>query len=60
MIGFIGPKDEAVKLLTEIANFLDTHLGMQLNIEKSGVVHHKKGIKFLGYKIFGHYDLNVK
>lgn len=60
LMGFIGPKKAAQSLLIKIAHFLDMQLKMQLHVDKTGVTHHKKGTMLLGYKIFGHYDLNVK
>jgi len=60
LLGFIGPKKEAHKILCEIANILGQSLKLNLNVDKSSVVHHKKGVMFLGYKIWGNYGLNVK
>jgi hypothetical protein len=51
LLGFIGPKKESNLILIKIAHNLDLLAGLNLNIEKSNVVHHKKGVLFLGYKI---------
>jgi len=60
LLGFIGSKSEAIKLLIHISHFADRFLSMKLHIEKSGVKHHEKGVIFLGYKIWKKYGLNVK
>ncbi|NNE32679.1 MAG: hypothetical protein HKN40_09940 [Winogradskyella sp.] len=60
LLGYIGSKSEAVKLLIHISHFANRFLGMKLHTEKSGVKHHKKGVIFLGYKIWKKYGLNVK
>lgn len=60
LLGFIGPKKESNLILIKIAHNLDLLAGLNLNIEKSNVVHHKKGVLFLGYKIWGFYTLNIK
>jgi len=51
LLGFIGPRKEAVSILIEISNFASVYCSLDLNILKSGVVHHEKGVEFLGYKI---------
>lgn len=51
LLGFVGPKKEAVEILINISWFVDVHLGMALNTDKTGVCHHEKGVYFLGYKI---------
>jgi len=33
---------------------------MELNPEKTGVKHHEKGTLFLGYKITGNYNFNLR
>lgn len=33
---------------------------MEFNILKTGVIHHEKGVQFLGYKIFQKYGLKQK
>lgn len=60
LLGYIGSKFDAVKLLISISHFADRYLGMKLHTEKSGVKHHEKGVLFLGYKIWKKYGLNTK
>lgn len=60
LLGYIGSKSDAVKLLIHISHFADSYLGMKLHSEKSGVKHHEKGVLFLGYKIWKKYSLSVK
>lgn len=60
LLGYIGSKSDAIKLLVHISHFADRYLGMKLHTEKSGVKHHEKGVIFLGYKIWKKYGLNVK
>jgi RNA-directed DNA polymerase len=60
LLGFIGPRKEAVSILIEISNFASVYCSMDLNILKSGVVHHEKGVEFLGYKIWKKYGLKQK
>ena len=60
LLGYIGSKSDAVKLLIHISHFADRYLGMKLHTEKSGVKHHEKGVLFLGYKIWKKYGLNTK
>jgi len=59
ILGLISDKAFALQTICAISNFSES-LGMQLNIEKSGVKHHEKGILFLGFKIYGDYGFNVK
>ena len=51
LLGFIGPRHEAISILTEISNFASVYCSLDLSIPKSGVVHHEKGVQFLGYKL---------
>jgi Type II intron maturase len=60
LLGFIGPKKEAVEILIYISGFTDGYLGMRLNTDKTGIRHHEKGVYFLGYKIWKKYGLNIK
>jgi hypothetical protein len=60
LLGYTGSKSEAVKLLVNISHFTDSYLGMKLHTKKSGVIHHEKGVLFLGYKIWKKYKLNIK
>jgi len=59
VIGAIGSKRYGFNLLS-IVTSISASLGMNINVEKSGVVHHKKGVFFLGYRIYGDYGHNVK
>ena len=60
LLGFIGPKKEATKILTIISWFVELFLGMSLDIDKTNVQHHEKGVYFLGYKIWKKYCSNFK
>jgi hypothetical protein len=51
LFGYIGPKKEAVSILIAVNHFVDLFLGMRLNVDKTRVRHHEKGVYFLGYKI---------
>jgi hypothetical protein len=59
LLGYIGRKAEALKVLCEIANKLSLMSSLELNIKKSSVKHHEKGTLFLGYKIIGNYGLKL-
>jgi len=59
VIGVIGSKSYCYQLLL-IVTAISTTLGMNINVDKSKVVHHKKGVLFLGYKIYGDDGHNVK
>lgn len=59
IVGLISDKESAYKILCNISLFSDS-LGMMLNIEKTKVKHHEKGVVFLGYHIYGNYGFNVK
>lgn len=58
LLGFIGPKKEAVEIIVHISWFVDVYLGMVLNTDKTGARHHEKGVCFLGYKIWKKYRLD--
>jgi hypothetical protein len=51
LLGYIGNKFEAYQILSEIANLIDCLTSMELNVDKTQVKHHEKGVRFLGYKI---------
>lgn len=59
VFGLISDKKYAYKTLTYTSLISDS-LGMKLNIEKTGIRHHEKGVLFLGYHIFHNYDTNIK
>lgn len=60
LLGFIGPKSEAVTILFRLVNSLWSVCKLEVNPEKVSITHHRKWVMFLGYKIKGHYDLNVR
>ena len=60
LLSFIGPKSEAAHILTILVQKLWYICKLEVNTDKVGITHHKKWLLFLGYKIKGHYDLNVK
>jgi hypothetical protein len=55
VLGFTGPKKYCADIIVNIAAFLNLHLKMDLNQEKSSFKHHTDGVIFLGYKIYGDY-----
>jgi hypothetical protein len=57
VLGFTGPKKDAFYILQLIIHFLFS-LGIKINIEKTNIVHHSKGIIFLGYHVCGDYITN--
>lgn len=56
VLGFVGPKSEALKILQLIAHYLENELEFQIHPSKSGIVHHSKGVIFLGYHLHGNYE----
>ena len=62
LIGVKGDKSLAFKALQNILHICDTVLSMKCNPEKVGIKHHSEGTLFLGYKIYGLYQLkhNIK
>lgn len=59
VLGLISNKKYTYKTLTYTSLISDS-LGMKLNIEKTCIRHHEKGVLFLGYHIFHNYDTNTK
>ena len=53
ILGFVGPKKDALTVLQEIAAFLEMDLHMSLHKDKSGIRHHEEGTLFLGYHLLG-------
>jgi len=51
LIGIIGSKQEAEKLFSEVKNFLNITLKLDISEEKSGIHHAKEGTAFLGYVV---------
>jgi len=60
LLSFIGPKSEAAHILKVLVQYLWYICKLEVNIDKVVITHHKKWVLFLGYKIKGHYDLNIK
>lgn len=60
LLSFIGPKSEAAHILKILVQYLWYICKLEVNTDKVAITHHKKWLMFLGYKIKGHYDLNVK
>lgn len=60
LLGFIGPRSEAINILIDISNFVSIYCSMNFNIEKTNVVYYEKGVVFLGYKIWKKYGLKQK
>jgi group II intron reverse transcriptase/maturase len=56
LLGFIGPKVDALSILEKIKDTVVKDLKMEIHPEKSGVRHHSDGVLFLGYNLFGEYD----
>ena len=59
LFGFVGPKHKAHAIMSEIVAYLQ-NIGVSINVNKSGIKHHAKGISFLSYNIFGNYTLRTK
>jgi group II intron reverse transcriptase/maturase len=59
LLSFIGPKSEAAHILKILVQYLWYICKLEVNTDKTAITHHKKWLLFLGYKIKGHYDLNV-
>lgn len=51
VIGIIGPKEEAMKVLLEMKEFVSNDLKLTLSDEKTGLSHALQGTQFLGYEI---------
>ncbi len=52
-ISISGSKDDALKMMSEVKEFLKTELLLQVAEEKSGVHHIQEGFNFLGYHVRG-------
>jgi hypothetical protein len=59
LFGFAGPKHKAYVIISEIVAYLQ-NIGVEINIDKSGIKHHSKDISFLSYNISGNYMLRTK
>ena len=51
LIGIIGSKQDAVKVMQDVTEFLQNTLKLEIAAEKSGVVHASDGVRFLGYEV---------
>lgn len=52
LLGFIGPKEEAIKIKEEIANFLRNELKMELSMDKTLITNvSQEKARFLNYEI---------
>jgi RNA-directed DNA polymerase len=54
LLGFIGSKAEAQAIMEEVKGFLQTALRLECSEEKTKIVHHSKGVIFLGYHVATH------
>lgn len=54
LLGFIGSKAEAQAIMEEVKGFLHTALHLECSEEKTKIVHHSKGVIFLGYHLVTH------
>jgi len=53
LLGYIGSKSEAEGIVVEIKNYLKT-LHLECAEDKTNIVHHSKGVGFLGYHLATH------
>lgn len=51
LLGFIGSKIEAEVIMEDIKRFLQETLRLECSEEKTKIVHHSKGVIFLGYHL---------
>jgi len=54
LLGFIGDKAGAEVIMEEVKCFLQTTLRLECSEEKTKIVHHSKGVIFLGYQLTTH------
>jgi hypothetical protein len=54
LLGFIGSKAEAQAIMEEVKGFLQTALRLECSEEKTKIVHHSKGVIFLGFQLTTH------
>lgn len=59
VLGFVGPRKDAFRILQLIAYFLENELEYKIHSEKSGILHHEKGVIFLGYHLHGNYEVKA-
>ncbi len=53
LLGYIGSKAEAEEIMVEVKNYLTT-LRLECAEDKTNIVHHSKGVEFLGYHLATH------
>ncbi|RRN98407.1 reverse transcriptase domain-containing protein [Pectobacterium aquaticum] len=51
LIGIIGSKQEAMQVMDDITEFVESELKLEVSKEKSSVVDPKQGFVFLGYEV---------
>ena len=51
LLGFIGTKKEAEAIMEEVKEFLRRMLQLECSEEKTKIVHHSKGVIFLGFHL---------
>nr|WP_246550654.1 reverse transcriptase domain-containing protein [Photorhabdus caribbeanensis] len=51
LIGIIGSKNEAVQVMKEVTEFVESELKLEVSKEKSSIVDPKQGFVFLGYEV---------
>lgn len=56
LLGFVGPKKEALCILQKVVFFINVFLNLQVNVDKTKLLHHSRGVHFLGYNIVGNYS----
>ena len=54
LLGFIGSKEEAKTIMSEIKDFLKSTLHLECSEEKTKIAHHSEGVIFLGYHLKTH------
>jgi group II intron reverse transcriptase/maturase len=50
LCSIVGPRSMAISIRSQIKNFLERRLKLQLSLEKTHITHISKGVPFLGYK----------
>lgn len=51
ILGFVGPKEDAVNVMSEIREYLAAELKLSIAEEKSGIHHADDGVIFLGHHV---------
>jgi group II intron reverse transcriptase/maturase len=51
LLGFIGPKQEAVEIRDRLGQFLKDRLHLDLSLEKTLITHRSEKARFLGYEV---------